>query len=354
MSSRDRVSMDEVHQACERLMKTGSHSFFAASRILPKRYQHAATAIYAFCRVADDAVDEMPEGASLDVVMAYLHERLDAIYRHECFGIDADIAFAGTVHEYGIPKALPAALLEGFQWDSSGRRYQTIHELHDYSARVAGTVGAMMTLVMGGRSTATVARACELGVAMQLTNIARDVGEDARRGRIYLPLDWCHEEGLEVDAFLANPNHSPALGRVVARLLKVADQLYQRAETGIAALPRDCRASIMAARLIYADIGRVIRRQGFDSVSQRAVVSAPRKIFLLARAIGSYLVAPQKDYLLKPLPEIEFLVTAVPPGDSGDSGRGEPGTLYPIVTMLERIGHLERERRAEKNLRSNG
>jgi phytoene synthase len=342
--------MAEVHQVCERLMKTGSHSFFAASRILPRRYRCAATAIYAFCRVADDAVDEMPEGASLDVVMAYLRERLDAIYRHECFSIDADIAFAGTVHEYQIPKALPLALLEGFQWDSSGRRYQTIHELHDYSARVAGTVGAMMTLVMGGRSAATVARACELGVAMQLTNIARDVGEDARRGRIYLPLDWCLEEGLDIDSFLASPRNSPELSRVVARLLKVADQLYQRAETGIAALPRDCRAAIMAARLIYADIGRVIRGRQYDSVSQRAVVSASRKVYLLARAIGSYLIAPQKDYLLKPLPEIEFLVTAVP---AGESKSAQPSALYPIVTMLERIGHLERERREENNLRSN-
>lgn len=92
----------------------------------------------------------MPQGASIDVVMAYLHERIDAIYRGEPFGIDADIAFSAIAHEFGIPKAIPLALLEGFQWDAEGRRYETIDELYHYAARVAGTVGAMMTLVMGG------------------------------------------------------------------------------------------------------------------------------------------------------------------------------------------------------------
>ncbi len=101
-------------ESCERLMRTGSHSFFAASRILPARFRSAATAIYAFCRVADDAVDEMPQGASIDVVMAYLHERVEAIYRHEPFGIDADIAFSGIAHEFGIPEAIALALVERF------------------------------------------------------------------------------------------------------------------------------------------------------------------------------------------------------------------------------------------------
>ena len=336
------IHSPEVYATCERLMRGGSHSFFAASRLLPARYRCAATAIYAFCRVADDAVDEMPPGASIDVVMAYLHERLDAIYRHEPFGIDADIAFAATAHAYGIPSTLPMALLDGFQWDATGRRYETIEELYDYAARVAGTVGAMMTLVMGGRSRQTVARACELGVAMQLTNIARDVGEDARRGRIYLPLAWLREAGIDPDAFLANPEYSDALASVTKRLLKVADQLYTRAETGIAALPRDARASIIAARLIYADIGRRLARHRYDSINHRSVVSRSRKLVLLARAIGSYLLAPQKDYLLKPLPAIEFLIQSVPPGEQD---RSDSGLFASVVGILERNGHPARGQR---------
>lgn len=335
-------SPEQVLASCERLMRTGSHSFFAASRILPKRFRHAATAVYAFCRVADDAVDEMPHGASVDAVMDYLHERLDAIYRGEPFAIDADIAFAGIAHEYDIPRTLPLALLEGFAWDASERRYETIEDLYDYGARVAGTVGAMMTLIMGGRSLQTVARACELGVAMQLTNIARDVGEDARRGRIYLPLSWLREAGIDPDGFLADPRLTPALGSVVARLLRVADQLYRRAETGIASLPRDCRASIMAARLIYAEIGREISRHGFNSVDHRAVVTAARKSQLLARSLFTYVLAPQKDFMLTPLASIRFLVDSVPAGEA-DAVR--PDMLYPVISLLERIGHRERSRR---------
>lgn len=314
-------------------MRTGSHSFFAASRILPSRHRIAATAIYAFCRVADDAVDEMPHGASIDIVMAYLHERIDAIYRNEPFCIDADIAFAAIVHEYKIPREIPLALLEGFQWDASGRSYETLEDVYDYSARVAGTVGAMMTLVMGGRSANTVARACELGVAMQLTNIARDVGEDARRGRIYLPLQWLRAAGITPEHFLKNPKFSPALGKVTDRLLKAADQLYVRAETGIASLPRDCRAAIMAARLIYSDIGRMVRKNKLDSVSHRGVTGRPRKWWLLTRALGAGAIAPQKDFLLKPLPQIQFLVNAVPPGEKDAV---QPDLLLPVMDLLER------------------
>jgi phytoene synthase len=324
----------EMIAACERLMRGGSHSFFAASRILPKRFRHAAIALYAFCRVADDAVDEMPAGASIEVVMAYLYERLDAIYRGEPFAIDADCAFAHVVAQYNIPKALPLALLEGFQWDAGGRRYDTIEDLYDYAARVAGTVGAMMTLIMGGRSAKTVARACELGVAMQLTNIARDVGEDARRGRVYLPLTWLRAAGIDPDEFIRQPVCDPAIAKVTAQLLQAADRLYIRAETGIAALPRDCRAAIIAAGLIYADIGRKIARQGFDSVSQRAIVSRSRKWVLMARASVAYLAAPPNDYMLQPVSAINFLVGAVPPGQQEPLPRASIGA---IVAIFERV-----------------
>lgn len=331
-----------VMAACEQLMRGGSHSFFAASRILPRRFRHAATAVYAFCRVTDDAIDEVPNDASLQVVMDYLHERLEAIYRHKPFAIDADEAFASVVHAYGIPKALPLALLEGYQWDAVTRRYKTIDELYAYSARVAGTVGAMMTLIMGGRSEKTVARACELGVAMQLTNIARDVGEDARRGRIYLPTDWLAEAGIDAEQFMADPQFTPALARLVGRLLDAADQLYMRAETGIALLPRDCRGAIMAARLIYAEIGGEIRRRGLDSVKSRAVVSKLRKRWLMLLASRAFFIAPQRDYLLRPLQETEFLVDSVP---SDGAFALRPDMIAGILELFERTAERDRARR---------
>jgi phytoene synthase len=114
----------------------------------------------------------------------------------------------------------------------------------------------MMCVVMEVRDPHALARACDLGVAMQLTNIARDVGEDARAGRLYLPTDWLEEEGIDIDAFLANPQPTPEIRRIVKRLLAEANRLYFRSEPGIARLPVDARPGIFAARHCYDAIGR--------------------------------------------------------------------------------------------------
>ena len=109
------------------------------------------------------------------------------------------------------PMGLLEALLDGFLWDTQGRRYETLADVEAYGARVAGTVGAMMSLIMGASTDTAIARASELGVAMQLTNIARDIGEDARNGRLYIPRAWFREIGMDADAWLANPVLIPAL-----------------------------------------------------------------------------------------------------------------------------------------------
>jgi phytoene synthase len=210
-----------------------------------------------------------------------------------------------------LPLELVAALLEGFEWDAEGRRYETIEDLQAYGARVAGSVGAMMAVVMRTRSEQALARACDLGVAMQLTNIARDVGEDARFGRLYLPLAWMRDAGLEPDAWLANPVFDARIASVVDRLIKAADELYQRSEHGIGQLPRDCRPAIRAARLVYAEIGRELEKAGHDSINRRAVVSGKRKLVLLARATSAMLIAPADPHVrLAALPANQFLVEA--------------------------------------------
>eukprot|EP01037_Dinobryon_pediforme_P021714 gene21714-22658_t len=109
----------------------------------------------------------------------------------------ADRAMADLMRTYAIPREVPEALLEGLGWDTDGRRYETLDDLLAYATRVAGTVGIMMTLLMGVREPEALARACDLGCAMQLTNIARDVGEDARAGRLYLPHTWLREQGID-------------------------------------------------------------------------------------------------------------------------------------------------------------
>jgi phytoene synthase len=293
--------------ACRNLLRHGSRSFFAASLLLPRHVREPATALYAFCRVADDAVDHTTEpGAAL----ALLHGRLDEIYGGRPRPDPVDRALARVVRDFAMPRELLDGLLDGFAWDAANRRYADIDELRAYAARVAGTVGAMMTVLMGGRHAATLARACDLGIAMQITNIARDVGEDARNGRIYLPLDWMREAGVDPDAFLRDPAFSPALGSVVRRLLDHAAGLYERSRDGVAALPADCRPAIHAARLVYSEIGEIIRANGCDSVSRRAYVGGGRKLRLLADAmVAAHAGSSGRPHGL--LREAAFLVEAV-------------------------------------------
>lgn len=277
-------------RACRTMLAGGSRSFYAASFLLPRRVRDAATALYAFCRLADDAIDVGEGGAD---ALAQLYLRLDRAYAGQPFDHAADRAFADVVTRYGVPRTLPEALIDGFAWDEAERTYETIDDLLGYAARVAGTVGAMMSLLMGRREPDVIARACDLGMAMQLTNIARDVGEDARNGRLYLPRAWLRAEGIDPEAWLQAPAFTPAIARITGRLLAEADELYARADAGIARLPPDCRPGITAARLLYAEIGREVERRGWDSVSSRAVVPGSRKLGLLFTAMNSIARTPQ-------------------------------------------------------------
>lgn len=272
-------------RACRAILQEGSRTFHAASLLLPRRVGNAAAALYAFCRVADHAVDE-PDGARGPAVPA-LEERLARIYGDAPLDRPVDRAFRSVVREHGIPRAVPAALLEGLRWDEDGRLYDDLGELCDYAVRVGSTVGVMMTLVMGRRDPDTLTAAAELGIAMQLTNVARDVGEDAGRGRIYLPIDRLRAEGLDPDRWLRAPTAEPAVRAAVAGLLDEADALYARSWDGIGRLPPACRPAIRAAALLYAEIGAEVRAAGCDSVTRRAWTSRRTKLRLLARAAAS-------------------------------------------------------------------
>jgi phytoene synthase len=289
------------------MLRGGSRSFFAASLVLPRRVHEPATALYAFCRIADDAIDCDGGGAA---ALDPLRDRLARAYAGRPLPFPADRALARVVARHAIPRTLPEALLDGFEWDAQGRRYEDIADLCDYAARVAGTVGAMMAVLMGARAPDVIARACDLGVAMQLTNIARDVGEDARAGRLYLPLRWLRDAGIDADAWLARPAFTPALGSVVQRLLGVAETLYLRADAGIALLPLACRPGIGAARRLYAEIGREVARRGYDSVASRASVPTTRKLGLLARSVAAAAV-PAARGEIPTLDAVRFLVDAV-------------------------------------------
>ena len=193
---------------CKQQLSNGSRSFYFASHLLPSVMQHAACGLYAFCREADDLVDE---GENPKRALELLHNRLDRIYEGKPQYVATDRVLTQIVHTYQMPRELLNALLEGFAWDAEGKLYHSIEDVYDYSARVAGAVGVMMSVLMGVRDAKTLARAADLGTAMQLTNIARDVGEDAQLGRIYLPMDELKAEGVDTDEMLANPTYSRVL-----------------------------------------------------------------------------------------------------------------------------------------------
>jgi 15-cis-phytoene synthase len=329
-------------EACRAAIRHGSRSFHAASLLLPAGVRNPALALYAFCRLADDAVDL---NAEKPAAVLSLIDRLDRAYAGRPVDASADRAFAAMVAAHDLPRELPEALIEGFAWDAEGRRYATLSDLRAYSARVAAAVGAMMTVIMGVRDADTLARACDLGVAMQLTNIARDVGEDAREGRLYLPLEWLAAEGLDPEAFLCDPRPGPELARIVERLLAEARRLYFRAEAGIPALPARSRPAVFAARLIYAEIGARIQANGHDSVTIRAVTSPRRKAALALTALARSIAAgamPQSAVLhAPPLPETRFLVEAA-------ARRGPAPALDRRIDQITGIFAALKQRDAER------
>ena len=315
--------------ACHAAIRTGSLSFHAASRLLPPRVRDPALALYAFCRLADDAVDE---GRDKVAAVLRLRDRLDRVYQGRPQEASADRAFAAVVEGFDMPRALPDALLEGMAWDAVGRRYADLSGVLDYSARVAAAVGAMMCVLMRVRDADALARACDLGLAMQLTNIARDVGEDARAGRLYLPTDWLGDP----DAFLADPTASPEIRAATARLLAEAARLYARSEAGVAALPLACRPGILAARLIYAGIGGAVRRQGHDSITARARTGRTQKLGWLGLATlraGATALMPRPAVLHAPaVDEVRFLVRAA---TQKTASRGRSDALLGVLAQLE-------------------
>lgn len=319
--------------ACKAAIRTGSLSFHAASKLLPSKVRDPALALYAFCRIADDAVDE---GADKARAVLSLRDRLDLIYAGKPRNAAADRAFACVVEDFEMPRALPEALLEGLAWDAVGKRYDDLSGVLSYSARVAAAVGAMMCVLMRVRNADALSRACDLGLAMQLTNIARDIGEDAREGRLFLPQDWLAAEGIDPKAFLADPKPTPQIARVTKRLLAQADRLYQRSESGVAALPFPCRPGIFAARHIYAGIGTAVARNGHDTITHRARTGPARKLGWLALSVArtaTTVLLPRAAVLhAAPVPEVAFLVAAAA---RAQAHKGRSDALLSVLAQLE-------------------
>lgn len=280
-----------------------SKSFALASRLLSPRVRDHTSVVYAYCRMVDDAIDERP-GDDPTRTIASLISELAAVYRlpaarQRSAPLDDIVAaFGAIVDERAIPPCYPHELIAGMAMDATDTRYATLSQLHRYCYRVAGTVGLMMCHVFGVRDDDALIAAARLGIAMQLTNICRDVAEDWQRGRLYVPDDILTRHGAGGLAPLAGslarplpPTAIAPLAAAVRELLEVADEHYRAADRGIPALPWRAGLAVRAARAIYRAIGDQIAARGYDVTAGRAVVPRRTKLALVAGATARAVVA---------------------------------------------------------------
>jgi phytoene synthase len=265
-----------------------SKSFALAGRLFPPGPREDAAAVYAWCRVCDDAIDLAPRSAKAEALLGE-RQRLALVYAEATPADSILRAFQEVVTDRRIPRCYPEELLAGLAMDAEYRRYETLEELLLYCYRVAGTVGLMMCHVMGVCDPRALRHAAHLGMAMQLTNIARDVLEDWGRGHVYLPDDLLGPRAAEL---LWSRLGEPAMPRDlqgdvregVRRLLRHADQLYRSGDAGMRWLSSRCALSVRTARHVYAEIGAIVEARGCDVWQGRAVVPTARKLRLVALA----------------------------------------------------------------------
>lgn len=286
---------DPITEHCREVIEAGSKSFARAASLLDPTIRGGAYQLYAYCRHCDDVIDgqtmghaqELPDQTTQERRLAELRETTDRALRGEAVDGLVFQAIARVVRRHEIPERHVREFLDGMGMDVTGNRYRTFEQMQVYCYHVAGVVGVMMAHIMNIKDDATLGRARDLGTAMQVTNISRDVMDDALVGRVYLPLDWLEEAGLPTTAAaVADPANRRAVAGVVKRMLDRADSDYQSADTGIAHLAFRSAWSIAAARWIYSDIGNVIRRRGVEAWDSRSRTGSWRKVWWLSVALG--------------------------------------------------------------------
>jgi len=286
---------DAVLAAAREAIARGSKSFALASRLFDGPTRDRATLLYAWCRHCDDVIDDQllgegqhDWGGAPAERLALLRDLTDRALAGEATGEPAFDALARVAREAGMPARYAHDLLEGFRMDVEWEPVASADHLLRYCYHVAGCVGVMMAIVMGVApgDHATLARASDLGLSFQLNNIARDVAEDAARGRCYLPADWLADEGLTAETH-ALPANRAALHRVVTRLVDLAERYEASAAHGVPALGNRQAWAVLSAAHIYGDIGRRVRGKGPRALDSRAYTRRRDKL------IGVALAAPE-------------------------------------------------------------
>jgi 15-cis-phytoene synthase len=314
---------DEKHLALvdtsRLIIQRGSKSFATAAKLFDEETRDNAYMLYAWCRHCDDVIDNQELGFnSQPQDTAITRKVLDELREKTQAAIDDvpsdDPVFEGlryVLKKNEIPGRYPLELLEGFAMDSKEHHYKTFDETLQYCYYVAGVVGVMMAYVMGTRDAAALQRATDLGIAFQLTNISRDVREDALIERIYLPEEWLTEAGIPSNDLL-NPAYSDELIKVVERLLNEADRYYASADQGLRALGFRSAWAVAAARGVYKAIGDKVRERGVNALTERVIVRKRRKLLGVAEGMFDAAKASWLDKNEVPTPRDSNLWTAPP------------------------------------------
>lgn len=271
--------VERAYQYCQQTTRKHAKSFYFSARFLPPVKRQAIYAVYALCRHVDDAVDEAEVHSEAEARAAVegWQAELGAVYRGEPARSPVLIAWRDMLRRYPIKEELPLELMRGVLMDTYTKRYETWSDLRVYCYRVASVVGLMSSEIFGYSKPETLDYAEALGLAMQLTNILRDLREDAQMGRVYLPQEDMERFGY-TEAQLLRGEVNQSFCALMRFEIERARTLYRDAEQGIPLLDREARFTVLLAARLYARILDRIETSGFDVFTRRARLSFTGKL----------------------------------------------------------------------------
>ncbi|MFU7527641.1 phytoene/squalene synthase family protein [Qipengyuania sp. ASV99] len=289
--------VNHAHQA----IKYGSQSFSAASQLFDSDTRERAWLLYAWCRRCDDIADNQELGgvlgdqSDLDARLALIRRLTALAFEGKPTGDPAFDALGVVAQECGLTPAMAEDVIAGFQLDAEDWRPRTEADMMRYCYHVAGAVGVMMAVVMGvsPEDQDTLDRACDLGLAFQLSNIARDIVEDDAAGRCYLPMEWLVEQDIEPGQH-TKPHHRAELAEMAARLVALVEKHEAAARVGAERLPFRSRWAVLSAARIYGAIGRKVRKRGTEAWNSRTFVPRGEKALYGVRAFLSAIINREK------------------------------------------------------------
>lgn len=280
----DDARLAQAYRHCAEVTRRAGSSFAAAFWLLDRPQRRAIHAVYAFCRLADDIADDPALRCDRSLLLERWRTELDAVYEgapeHP-----VGVALADAVRRYALPRDLFDELLRGVESDLRGESMETFEDLRRYCFRVASTVGLVVVRVLGADRPRALAYAEDMGIAVQLTNVLRDVGEDARGGRVYLAREDLVRFGVE-PADLARAQRGDAVRLLLACYAERARIFYERAERSLAPEDRRVLRPAEAMGRIYRHLLETVHREGFQNLETPRRLSKPRR---LAIAAGTWL-----------------------------------------------------------------